>query len=95
MKCRCPECGYEFQTKGNTEKMFNMLKKKDMKISNLSKELNISRPAVYHHITKLRKQGLIKEYFKNTKGKPHFIGIKDSFVHKSSKKIKPNNRGKT
>ena len=77
MKCKCPKCGFEFQTKGNTMKMLERLRKKDMKISDLSKELNISRPAIYHHIEKLKEQGLIKEYFKDTKGKPHFVGVKD------------------
>lgn len=78
MKCKCPKCGYEFQTKGNTQKILESIRKGDMKISDLSKEINISRPSVYHHIEKLRQQGLIEEYFKDTKGKPHFIRIKNN-----------------
>lgn len=75
MKCKCPKCGFEFITKGITFRVLKCLKNGDMNISMISKELNIARPSVYYHINKLKEQGLIKEYFKDTKGKPHFIGL--------------------
>jgi len=78
MKCRCPKCGFEFFTKGNTIKILERLKKGDAKISDLANELNLSRPSIYYHIKKLRKKGLIKEYFKKIKGRPHFIRLKEN-----------------
>lgn len=80
MKCRCPKCNHEFLSKGNDIKILDLLKKKVYQISEICQKLNLSRPAVYHHLERLKKQGLIKTYHikiesKQLKGNPLFIKL--------------------
>jgi len=79
MKCICPKCNYKFLTKGNDLKLLEVLKKEGtLKISNIAKKLELSRPSVYHHLNNLEKRKLIKLFKReDLKGKPVFIRLAD------------------
>jgi len=58
--------------------ILSLLKEKGkMTKSQLAKELNVSRPTIYHHLGILKERDLIKEYEpdSNRKGSPVFVSI--------------------
>lgn len=70
---KCPYCKKEIGTK---RRIINLLKKKDMIISEIANKLKLTRPVIYEHLSKLEIEGKIQRTKnKERKGAPVTIKI--------------------